>query len=129
MRSTAARMAQEMPPLEGYSPVQWKRNLPARGFAPKTYFVLFSALLGYGWYRAIAGNRERRELARERHWARIHLMPLLIAEEDRTAVRRVYSELEREKEVMKDVEGWEAGKSVYNDGKFRTPTFAWSDSK
>ena len=29
--------------------------------------------------------------------------------------------LENEAELMKDVKGWEVGKSVYNDGRWRRP--------
>lgn len=48
-----------------------------------------------------------RELAREKAWSRIHLVPLLLAEGDRDTYRREQAALEREKEIMKDVKGWE----------------------
>ncbi|KAG6336587.1 hypothetical protein ID866_2496 [Astraeus odoratus] len=47
------------------------------------------------------------ELQREKVWSRIHLVPLLLAEGDRDAYRRQQAALEREKEIMKDVKGWE----------------------
>ena len=40
------------------------------------------------------------ELAREKMWARIHLTPLLQAEEDRDQVRRYLADKAREKELM-----------------------------
>ncbi len=40
------------------------------------------------------------ELAREKMWSRIHLIPALTAEEDRDLVRRHYADLAREKELM-----------------------------
>lgn len=40
------------------------------------------------------------ELAREKMWSRIHLIPLLQAEEDRDQVRRFYAEKAREKELL-----------------------------
>ena len=40
------------------------------------------------------------ELAREKMWARIHLIPLLQAEEDRDQVRRHWAQQAREKELM-----------------------------
>ena len=49
----------------------------------------------------------RRELQREKVWSRIHLVPLLLAEGDRDAYRRQQAALEREREIMKDVPGWE----------------------
>lgn len=40
------------------------------------------------------------ELAREKMWSRIHLIPLLTAEEDRDLVRRHWADLAREKELL-----------------------------
>ena len=48
-----------------------------------------------------------RELAREKVWSRIHLVPLLMAEGDRDLYRREQAALGREREIMKDVHGWE----------------------
>lgn len=48
-----------------------------------------------------------RELKREDTWARIYLVPLLLAEGDRDAHRREQASLAREREIMKDVKGWE----------------------
>lgn len=48
-----------------------------------------------------------RELKRERAWSRINLIPLLMAESDRDVYRRDQANLKREKEIMKDVDGWE----------------------
>ncbi len=41
-----------------------------------------------------------RELAREKMWSRIHLIPLLQAEEDRDLVRRHLADQAREKELL-----------------------------
>jgi len=49
----------------------------------------------------------RRELKREAAWGRIHLVPLILAEQDRDAYRRNVAALAREKEIMKDVPNWE----------------------
>lgn len=40
------------------------------------------------------------ELAREKIWSRIHLIPLLQAEEDRDQARRYYADKAREKELL-----------------------------
>ncbi|QRW02020.1 hypothetical protein RhiLY_01017 [Ceratobasidium sp. AG-Ba] len=48
-----------------------------------------------------------RELRRETAWSRIHLVPLLLAEGDRDAYRREQAARAREREIMKDVRGWE----------------------
>ncbi|KEY74688.1 hypothetical protein S7711_05441 [Stachybotrys chartarum IBT 7711] len=122
-------MPQDMPPKGGYEPVQYKvrciemltsrqRNLPARGFRPGVMFLGISAIMGFGWYKLFHGIREANELAREKMWARIHLIPLLQAEEDRDQVRRYYADQQREKELLGD------NIKVYNTDKFVRPTFA-----
>lgn len=60
-----------------------------------------------------------RELAREKMWARIHLIPALQAEEDRDQVRRYLADQQRERDLM----GGENFK-VYNNERFVKPTFA-----
>ena len=61
-----------------------------------------------------------RELKRELAWSRIHLVPLLLAEQDRDAYRRSTAALAREKEIMKDVPGWEVS---YN--RFASSRLTW----
>lgn len=63
-----------------------------------------------------------RELQRERVWSRIHLVPVLLAEGDRDAYRRQQAALEREKEIMKDVPGWEV--SYFCSGAYMTRLLA-----
>jgi NADH dehydrogenase (ubiquinone) 1 alpha subcomplex subunit 13 len=70
------------------------------------------------------------ELFREAQWARIHLTPLLEAENDRylpislnsaywrDLYRRQFAAMEREREVMKDVPGWRPGENVYYGNRF-----------
>ncbi|KAI0727324.1 GRIM-19 [Fomitopsis betulina] len=115
----SAPYRQDMPPAGGFDAIKYKRNLPLRG--PSGIVILggVTALCTYGFYRVGKGNLEKRELQREKTWSRIHLVPLLLAEGDRDAYRRQHAALEREKEIMKDVPGWEAGKSVYNNPKYR----------
>lgn len=93
-------MPQDLPPTGGYSPVQYRRNLPARGFRPGTYLALVGVICTYGMWRVGQGIREQNELAREKMWARIHLIPVLQAEEDRDQVRRMWADREREKELL-----------------------------
>lgn len=51
-------------------------------------------------------------------WSRVHLIPLLQAEEDRDQVRRHWADKEREKELM----GGEF--RVYHSDRFVRPTYA-----
>lgn len=45
-------------------------------------------------------NLPHSELAREKMWSRIHLIPLLQAEEDRDQVRRHFADKARERELL-----------------------------
>ncbi|EJT52205.1 hypothetical protein A1Q2_06976 [Trichosporon asahii var. asahii CBS 8904] len=105
---------QDMPPAGGYEKVHYRRNLPVRGPSGIAIFALVGAISAFGFYKVGQSNAEKRELARERAWSRIYLVPAILAEQDRDAYRRNVAALEREKQIMKDVPGWEAGKSVYN---------------
>lgn len=53
-------MPQDMPPVGGYQPVQYKRNLPARGFRPATYLAIMGGIMAYGFYRVGQGVREHK---------------------------------------------------------------------
>ncbi|PWN24384.1 GRIM-19 [Jaminaea rosea] len=114
---------QDLPPQGGYQPIRYKRNLPARGPGGLAIFGGVLAICTYGFYKVATGNIEKRELAREHAWSRIHLVPLLQAEADRDSYRREQANLAREKEIMKDVPGWEAGKSVYHSQRYQPRNF------
>ncbi|KAF8076659.1 GRIM-19 [Lyophyllum atratum] len=112
---------QDMPPPGGFAALKYKRNLPFRG--PGSLVILggVTGICAFGFYRLGKGNLEKRELQREKVWSRIHLVPVMMAEGDRDVYRREQAALAREKEIMKDVKGWEAGKGVYNSSRYRSP--------
>ena len=56
--------------------------------------------MAYGWYKYAIGVWEWNELGREKMWSRIHLTPMLQAEEDRDQVRRWYANQERERDLL-----------------------------
>ena len=64
------------------------------------------------------------EYAREKMWARIHLMPLLQAEADRDQVRRYYADQERAKELLGDQDI-----KVYYSDRYATSFFAMNWEK
>ncbi|KAI9894205.1 MAG: hypothetical protein M1814_004059 [Vezdaea aestivalis] len=116
-------MPQDLPPIGGYEPIQYKRNLPARGFKPSYYMFGMFAICAYGWLRVVQGNREQVELAREKMWSRIHLIPLLQAEEDRDLVRRQWANEKREKELTG------TNTKIYHSDRFVRPTYAIMPTK
>ncbi|KAI1135529.1 GRIM-19 [Hypoxylon sp. FL0543] len=115
-------MPQDMPPVGGYGPVQYKRNLPAPGFRPATLLLGMGAIMIFGFYKLGKGIREQNEYAREKMWSRIHLIPLLQAEEDRDLVRRHLADQAREKELLGE------NVKVYNSDRYVRPTFAVTPS-
>lgn len=139
--TTAIMVGQDMPPTGGYEPVQYRRNLPVRGFRPAYLLVGLAGVMSWGFYRLGQGIREQKwvdqstllrqqddevlncghsELAREKMWSRIHLIPLLQAEEDRDVVRRDFAQKALEKELL--------GKEVpiYNKDRYVLVSKAWS---
>lgn len=126
-------MPQDMPPTGGYEPVQYRRNLPVRGFKPWMYLAGVAGIVTYGFWRVGQGIREQKyglvgsswkfvlilfpnsELAREKMWSRIHLIPMLQAEEDRDLVRRHLATQAREKELLG------AETKVYSSDRYASP--------
>jgi hypothetical protein len=53
-------MPQDMPPTGGYEPVQYRRNLPIRGFRPAYYLLAVGAICTYGFYKMGKGIREQK---------------------------------------------------------------------
>jgi hypothetical protein len=62
------------------------------------------------------------ELAREKMWSRIHLIPLLTAEEDRDLVRRHLADQAREKELLGSTT------SAYNSDRYDSCLFKISNA-
>ncbi|KAK8124115.1 NADH-ubiquinone oxidoreductase subunit [Apiospora kogelbergensis] len=76
------------------------------------------AVCTWGFYKLGQGIREQNELAREKMWSRIHLIPLLQAEEDRDLARRHMADQAREKQLTGD------NIKVYNSDRYVRPTYA-----
>ncbi|KAJ1728946.1 hypothetical protein H4S06_005343 [Coemansia sp. BCRC 34490] len=114
----SAAPTQDLPPKGGFKAIYYERRLPKKGPTGIVMLGTCAGIMAYGWYKLYLGLDERRELEREKIWSRIHITPLLLAESDRDEYRRKCAALEREKQIMKDVPGWEVGKSVYNGNRY-----------
>ncbi|KIY69705.1 hypothetical protein CYLTODRAFT_488657 [Cylindrobasidium torrendii FP15055 ss-10] len=112
---------QDLPPAGGFAELKYKRNLPNKGPGSVVFLLGVGALSAFGFWRLGKSNQEKVELEREKIWSRIHLVPLLLAEGDRAAYNARQVDLAAERAIMKDVHGWEAGKSVYNNPKYESP--------
>ncbi|KAL4608057.1 NADH dehydrogenase ubiquinone 1 alpha subcomplex subunit 13-like [Arapaima gigas] len=117
----ASKVKQDMPPPGGYPPFDYKRNLPKRGFSGYTMFGIAIGSLLIGYWRVFTWNRERRRLQIEELEARIALLPLLQAEQDRRTLRMLRENLEEEAKIMKDVPGWKVGESMFHTDRWVTP--------
>ncbi|KAI9840905.1 MAG: hypothetical protein M1837_001232 [Sclerophora amabilis] len=53
-------MPQDLPPSGGYEPIQYKRNIPIRGFRPAYYLLAMGAIMTYGFYKYGIGVREKK---------------------------------------------------------------------
>ena len=52
-------MPQDLPPAGGYEPIQYKRNLPIRGFRPAYYLLAMGVVMTYGFYKYGLGAQEQ----------------------------------------------------------------------
>ncbi|XP_072260698.1 NADH dehydrogenase [ubiquinone] 1 alpha subcomplex subunit 13 [Pyxicephalus adspersus] len=118
----ASKVKQDMPPSGGYGPVDYKRNLPRRGFSGYSMFAIGIGTLVFGFWNIAWWNRERRRLCIEDQETRVALMPLLQAEHDRRVLRILRENLEQEAIIMKDVPGWKVGESTFHTDRWVVPT-------
>ncbi|KAM8726882.1 NADH dehydrogenase [ubiquinone] 1 alpha subcomplex subunit 13 [Acanthopagrus schlegelii] len=116
-----SKVKQDMPPPGGYASFDYKRNLPKRGLSGYSMFGIGIGIMVFGYWRLFKWNRERRRLQIEDMEARIALMPLLQAEQDRRTLRMLRENLEEEAIIMKDVPGWKVGESVFHTDRWVTP--------
>jgi NADH dehydrogenase (ubiquinone) 1 alpha subcomplex subunit 13 len=56
-------------------------------------------------------------------WSRIHLIPMLAAEEDRDQVRRHFADKARERELLG------AETKVYHSDRYRFPVLLWRNTQ
>lgn len=50
---------QEMPPKGGYPPIEYARSIPKRGPSGVALFIGGAAVMAFGFYKVIMGNRQR----------------------------------------------------------------------
>ena len=110
----STKYVQDLPPPGGYKPLDFSKRLPGPRMSGLGIFTVVGVMITYGFYTVFQGNNKRRELKAEKRYVRASLLPFLQAEEDARYLReRAYS-IELERRIMRDVPGWEVGKSVYH---------------
>lgn len=107
-------MVQDLPPRQGFRPIDYRRHLPQRGPPGWVWFLGVMTVVGTGFTLSAKGRRINQELDRERLQAQFAIEPLVEAEEDREYLRKKYESQLKEARIMKDVIGWNLNENVYN---------------
>jgi hypothetical protein len=115
-------VGQDLPPEKGYPKIRYARNLPSKGISMAVVGITFTLISFWGGYQLSRLWRERREIKREKSWARLYMLPVVQAEWDREWLKWRSEQVEQEKEIMKNVEGWVPGQSPY-ENRFAFPAF------
>ncbi|KAI3657580.1 hypothetical protein MP638_002692 [Amoeboaphelidium occidentale] len=114
---------QDLPPQGGYPKIKFTRNIPTKPISMALVGGTLTFLSLIGGYNIARMWRERRELKREKSYARLYMLPLLQSEMDREWMVWRQEELKKEAEIMKSVEGWTVGESPYETRKFHFPAY------
>eukprot|EP01122_Echinamoeba_exundans_P009273 TRINITY_DN3232_c0_g1_i2.p2 TRINITY_DN3232_c0_g1~~TRINITY_DN3232_c0_g1_i2.p2 ORF type:complete len:136 (-),score=12.83 TRINITY_DN3232_c0_g1_i2:132-539(-) len=108
-----ARLVQDARPVGGWQGWDTHRKVPGRGPPGLLIFAGVSAFCVWGLWRIAKSNQRREADKQEAREARINLIPLLQAEEDRRFLREHKDRIEEEALIMRDVPGWTVGESPY----------------
>ncbi|KAI4500591.1 hypothetical protein M0802_004183 [Mischocyttarus mexicanus] len=109
MATTARGYTQDLPPKEGYRPIQTER-VPLRtvlGGRGAIALSLACTIVGHYWY-FVEWKRIKREEV-EMKSAQFAIHPILIAERDRAFLKQVKRNMEEEKRLMRFYPGWKVG--------------------
>ena len=103
------------PRLPNLTPLQLDlaRKARARGLSGFQIWAFSSLAIMWGFYRVGSHNKARNGELLEERKARFAMAPMLQAESDRWYVAREKNIYKKEAEIMKNVPGWQAGRSVY----------------
>lgn len=112
---------QDLPPKGGYAPANVARGLQLKGPSSAAILIGGTAFMAWGWYKLHMSNKRNRYYEWRKVEARIGIVPMLQAEEDRRYLQWVRDCRAEEAEIMKDVPGWEVGQSVYHTDKWHRP--------
>lgn len=106
--SSVARL-QDLPPPGGFGKIQYEKVPHKTFFNGKRIAVVVAisyalGITGYGM-----GQKVHRAERLERQSMRNAIQPFLLAERDRQLLSQMRKNRDYERELMKDVEGWEVG--------------------
>ncbi|CAM9932309.1 unnamed protein product [Ascophyllum nodosum] len=100
-------IVQDVAPKGGYPPIQIARRLPeSRGPRGAVILGLVTLTMAVGYYRLGQANKARRAEKHEKRLARIALMPMLQAEEDRKIVLTKRFQQQLQQGMHESMESW-----------------------
>ncbi|KAJ8714446.1 hypothetical protein PYW07_002671 [Mythimna separata] len=118
MEACQVARKQDLPPPGGYKPIPYKR-VPAKTFF--SGYTMFAGYLGITAAAAYLYYKNYKQITKdqiEMRSAKMAIFPMLMAERDRAFLKQLRRNREAERELMKDVPGWEVGtyygEKVYN---------------
>lgn len=114
-------VVQDMPPVGGFPSIRIQRRLPSTGPTGVAIFTVGAAVMAYGYYNIFHMIQDRKAGLYELQMHRAPIIPVLQAEEDVRWVARNKAELEYEARIMKNVPGWEVGRSNSATGRWIPP--------
>ena len=110
---------QDLPPPGGYEKINYQRVPPKSFFKGKTMFLGYLAMTAGACYIYKLTLREVQRKNLEHLSCNMAIWPLLMAERDREYLKQLRRNRDYEKELMKDVEGWEVG-TWYGEPIYKT---------
>eukprot|EP00903_Cladosiphon_okamuranus_P006213 g6107.t1 len=100
-------VVQDVAPKGGFPKIQIAREIPSgRGPRGSVVLGLVVCVMGVGYYKLGQANKARRAEQHEKRLARIALMPMLQAEEDRKAVLAKSFNAQLQKGLHESLNAW-----------------------
>jgi NADH dehydrogenase (ubiquinone) 1 alpha subcomplex subunit 13 len=106
---------QELPLKEGFPTINYKRKFPSSGPPGWVLLTMGAAMMTIGFYLHFRGRKYHKFLLVKNYENKAVAATILAAENDIEHVKNKLKSLELESKLMKDVPGWQVGKSVYNN--------------
>mmetsp|Transcript_5293 Transcript_5293/g.6919 ORF Transcript_5293/g.6919 Transcript_5293/m.6919 type:complete len:136 (-) Transcript_5293:309-716(-) len=112
-RPDTTTIKQDMPPPGGFPKIDLFERARTRGPSGPMIWAIATASIAYGFVMIGESNKQFNREKFLEHKNRLAMVPFLQAETDLDWLARREKWLAREAEIMKGVDGWEVGKSMY----------------